>query len=184
MPGTDNGRFRRLIEPHLDALFRAAYRLTRHRADAEDLVQEACIRACQRIDDLDESQPVKAWLLRVLHNIFVDDSRRARSSPIDRFASGRDVAHLSASQDPTPEESLHTAQREALLERAWLKLERGHRALLALRAEGYTLPEISSITGIAMDALTMRLYRARQNLTRCLHEEQAPPIDTRREVVR
>jgi RNA polymerase sigma-70 factor (ECF subfamily) len=183
MPGTENGRFRKLIEPHLDSLFRAAYRLSRHRADAEDLVQETCMRACQRINELDESQSVKSWLLRVLHNVFVDGARRAQSTPIDRFASGTDLAAVAVSSDPTPEESLHAAQREALLEHAWLKLERGQRALLALRAEGYSLSEISTITGIAMDALTMRLYRARRNLTRCLKEEQAPPTEARWEAV-
>jgi DNA-directed RNA polymerase specialized sigma24 family protein len=62
----------------------------------------------------------------------------------------------------------------AQLERAWGLLDRGHRALLALRAEGYSLPEISGITNIAMVALTMRLYRARQSLTRCLNEERRP----------
>jgi DNA-directed RNA polymerase specialized sigma24 family protein len=48
MPDKTNQRFHRLIEPHLDALFRAAYRLTRNRPDAEDLVQEACVRAFER----------------------------------------------------------------------------------------------------------------------------------------
>jgi len=184
MPGPDNARFRRLIEPHLDALFRAAYRLSRQRADAEDLVQETCIRACQRIADLDESQSVKSWLLRVLHNVFVDGARRARRAPMDRLANGTDLASESASPDPTPEQALHNAQNESLLERAWLRLERGQRALLALRAEGYSLSEISTITGIAMDALTMRLYRARRNLTRCLHEEREPQVVTGWEAVK
>jgi RNA polymerase sigma-70 factor (ECF subfamily) len=183
MAGTTNERFRRLVEPNLDALFRAAYRLSRHRADAEDLVQETCIRACQRINELDEELSVKSWLLRVLHNVFIDGARRARSAPIDRFASGTDLAAVTISSEPTPEESLHAAQREALLENAWRKLERGQRALLALRAEGYSLSEISTITGIAMDALTMRLYRARRNLTRCLKEVQAPPTEARWEAV-
>jgi RNA polymerase sigma-70 factor (ECF subfamily) len=184
MPGTDNERFRRLVEPHLDALFRAAYRLARQRADAEDLVQETCIRACQRIDQLDNSQAVKSWLLRVLHNVFIDGARRARSAPIDRFVDGTDLVAASSSPDQTPEDSLNAAQREDQIERAWLKLERGQQALLALRAEGYSLTEISSITGIAMDALTMRLYRARRQLTRCLQEVQTPHTENRQEAVR
>jgi RNA polymerase sigma factor (sigma-70 family) len=173
MAGIDSKRFSTLVEPHLDALFRAAFRLTRNRADAEDLVQETCVRACGRLGELRESGPVKSWLLRVMHNLFVDSARRTKLSPVDRVESSMDLA-ASASTDPTPEESLDSHQRLAQLERAWLRLEHGHRALLALRAEGYTLPEISSITNITMHALTMRLYRARQNLTRCLQQEQAP----------
>lgn len=170
MPGIDHKRFSALIEPHLDALFRAAYRLTRNRADAEDLVQATCVRACERLAELRE--PVKGWLLRVMHNLFVDGTRRARVSPIDAGID-MDMA-ASACAGPTPEESLAVRQRVAQLEQAWLRLEQGQRALLGLRAEGYSLAEISSITGIAMDALTMRLYRARQNLTRCLQQVQVP----------
>jgi RNA polymerase sigma factor (sigma-70 family) len=170
MPGTDHKRFNALIEPHLDALFRAAWRLTRNRADAEDLVQEACVRACERLDRLQDSGSVKAWLLRVMHNLFVDGARRAKSAPIAHLEDGQIEASICP--DPTPEESFEARQRMAQLERAWLSLDPGHRALLALRAEGYTLPEIAKITDIAMDALTMRLYRARQNLTRCLQKER------------
>jgi RNA polymerase sigma factor (sigma-70 family) len=172
MPGTDHKRFSSLIEPHLDALFRAAYRLTRNRADAEDLVQEACVRACEQLGRLRESGPIKSWLLRVMHNLFVDGARRVRASPIDLRGYAA-AADSSICRDPTPEEFLDSQQRMAQLERAWLKLERGQRAVLALRAEGYTLAEIASITNIALDALTMRLYRARQNLTRTLEQEQA-----------
>jgi RNA polymerase sigma-70 factor (ECF subfamily) len=170
MPGTDHKRFSALIEPHLDALFRAAFRLTRNRADAEDLVQETCVRACERLEQLRE--PVKSWLLRVMHNLFVDGARRARISPIEASGNSMDLA-ASACGGPTPEESLATRQRVAQLEQAWRRLEPGQQFLLGLRAEGYTLPEIAGITHIAVDALTMRLYRARQNLTRCL-QQQAP----------
>jgi RNA polymerase sigma factor (sigma-70 family) len=173
MPGSDNKRFSSVVEPHLDALFRAAYRLTRNRADAEDLVQNTCVRAYGRLNELRDAGPVKSWLLRVMHNLFVDDMRRARRSPIDPVGNVMGIATAAACPGPTPEESLDNSQRMAQLERAWQRLDRGHRAVLALRAEGYKLPEIARITNIAMDALTMRLYRARQSLTRRLHEEQA-----------
>jgi RNA polymerase sigma-70 factor (ECF subfamily) len=171
MSNPDARRFESLIEPHLDALYRAAYRLSRKRADAEDLVQETCVRAFLNVAQLQESQPVKAWLLRVLHNVFVDGVRRARLVHVADV--GPDGVESSAvSPDPTPESSAYTAQREEQLQRAWLRLERGHRALLALRAEGYTLAEIAEITGLALDALNARLYRARQNFARHLTEEQ------------
>jgi RNA polymerase sigma factor (sigma-70 family) len=163
-------RFNALVEPHLDALFRAAYRLTRNRADAEDLVQDACVRAFDHIGDLRESEPVKGWLLRVLHNSFVDGARRAKRSPIAARAGGTDVDTF-ASENPSPEDSAYTTQREHLLQRAWLKLDRNHCALLALRAEGYSVAEIARITGLETDALTARLYRARQSLARHLRDE-------------
>ena len=180
----DGRRFTALIEPHLEALFRTAYRLARNRADAEDLVQETCVRAYVRLGEVRAGEPMKAWLLRVLHNLFVDETRRAGRSPIARFEDGDDVALSTASLDPTPEESACAAQREQRLHRAWLALDRGHRALLALRAEGYTLGEIGQITGIAPDALNMRLYRARQSLARHLDEQPAVADPIRMEIAK
>lgn len=171
MATEDAKRFERLIAPHVDALFRAAYRLARNTADAEDLVQETCLRAYQGVAALDESQSVHAWLQTVMYNLFVDGARRARRSPVVA-ASGDEESGARACPDPNPEERASLSQREEQLQRAWSKLDRGHRALLALRAEGYSLPEIAAIAGLPIDALQSRLYRARQSLARYLKEDQ------------
>ena len=184
MSNSVGGRFTDLIEPHLDALFRAAFRLTRNQDDAEDLVQETCARAFQRVVELDESRHVKGWLLRVLHNAFVDNTRRARRSPVTNLEEGADCATSSPCSDPNPEQSTYAGQREEQLERAWSKLERGQRALLALRAEGYRLSEIAEITGLEMTVLNARLYRARQSFARLLRDERAPGPDNRREITK
>lgn len=177
MSGHDAQRFTMLIEPHLEVLFRAAYRLARNRADADDLVQETCIRAFLKIGELHEGQSVKPWLLRVMHNLFVDGVRRARLAPIQHPSDRGSSEESTASAEPSPEASAYTTQREELIHRAWLKLDRGHRALLALKAEGYSLAEIAAITGLASEALTARLYRARQSFARHLEAEQGlPPI--------
>ena len=110
--------FKSLVEPHLDALFRAAFMLVRNQADAQDLVQETCVRAYQRISELDESCHVKGWLLRVLHNVFVDDARRARRSPVMSFGEPAAPVSLSPCSDPNPEEATYGRQREEQLKRA------------------------------------------------------------------
>jgi RNA polymerase sigma-70 factor (ECF subfamily) len=176
VPNPDARRFALLIEPHLDALFRAAYRLARNRADAEDLVQEMCVRAFERIAEPRDPQLVKPWLLRVMHNLFIDGVRRARI--VSLASSGNDEEAASSAVHQSPEESLNAAQGEEQLHRAWLKLDRNHRALLALRAEGYSVQEISEITGVDGEALNARLYRARRSLARQLaaEHETAPRI--------
>jgi len=178
MSNSDALRFRALVEPHLDGLFRAAFRLSRQRADAEDLVQETCVRAYLRIGQLRDEQPARAWLLRIMHNLFVDGVRRARLAPMLATGDGERPEDSSASPDPDPETSLCTSQREAQLQRAWLRLDRGHRALLALRAEGYSLAEICEITGLPAEVLNARLYRARRSFARHLRDEPelAPAI--------
>jgi RNA polymerase sigma-70 factor (ECF subfamily) len=179
MSKRDVRRFTALIEPQLEALFRAAYRLSRNRADADDLVQETCVRAFLRIGDFREGHPVKPWLLRVMHNLFVDGTRRARLGAVERGVGREHPADSTESPEPNPEAVAYTTQREELLQRAWVKLDRGHRALLALKAEGYTLAEIGEITGLATEALTARLYRARQSFARHLAAEQgfAPALE-------
>ena len=177
----DAKQFKRLIEPHLDGLFRGAFRLARNTADAEDLVQDTCLRAFEATVELDESRPVKAWLTTVMHNVFVDGTRRARRSPV---AAGVNDEEFVAREclEPNPEERASMTQREEQLHRAWTRLERGHRALLALRAEGYSLPEIAAIAELPIDALQSRLYRARLNLARYLKEEHVAQIGMPREI--
>ena len=182
MPNPAAKRFKILIEPHLDVLFRAAHRLARNRADAEDLVQETCVRAYEHNALPGDPQLVKPWLLRVMHNLFIDGVRRARivsfASSSDDEGAASSVAHESA------EESLNTAQGEEHLHRAWLKLDRNHRALLALQAEGYSVREISEITGLDTEALNARLYRARRNLARHLAGEHDPAPRIRMEMAK
>ena len=181
MPNPDARRFEILIEPHFDALFRAAYRLARNRADAEDLVQETCVRAYERIAEPRDPQLIKPWLLRVMHNLFIDGVRRAR---LVSLASSGDDDVASSAAHQSPEESLNTAEREEQFHRAWLKLDRDHRALLALRAEGYSVQEISEITGVDGEALHARLYRARRNLARNLAAEHEPAPRIRMEIAK
>jgi RNA polymerase sigma-70 factor (ECF subfamily) len=184
MPDENNQRFRRLIEPHLDAMFRAAYRLTRNRPDAEDLVQEACVRAFERLDNLAQGGPVKSWLLRVMHNLFVDGARRARISPFARHQEDEARNHQPVCLSPTPEESLDQTQRLQQLDEAWQALDPAQRALLALRAEGYSNTEIAAIAAISADAVGMRLQRARRSLTQALRKDRMTIHPIRLEAVK
>ena len=184
MPNKDAKRLSGLIEPHLDALFRAAFRLARNRPDAEDLVQETCVRACQRISTLDESRQIKAWLLRVLYNLFIDGTRRVRRTPVSSQSDETDRVASSAGTDRSPEELTHTSQREDQLQRAWLKLSHPQRALLALRIEGYELSEIAEVTSLTNSAISARLYRARQSFARHLKDEETNEQDSRKEAAK
>jgi RNA polymerase sigma-70 factor (ECF subfamily) len=178
----DGRRFKALIEPHLEAVHRAAYRFVRNRSDADDLVQETCVRAIEGLSELRESENVRSWLLTVMHNVFVDSSRRARRSPV-ADGHGRELAE-SVCPVPNPEERAAMGQREEQLHYAWSQLERGHRILLALRAEGYSISEIAQITGIPMEALYARLYRAKLNLAQHLNNEASSKCKNRKEIAK
>lgn len=160
-----------LIAPLLPDLFRAAYRLARNAADAEDLVQDACARALENTAALMAARHPRHWLLRVLFNRFVDGSRRQKRSPVVAIGDVPVDSLPAASRVPGPEDLAEQSDREQALDRAWLELEEAQRALLSLRAEGYGLAEIQAITGIDRSVLRARLHRARQSLARHLQRQ-------------
>ncbi len=85
-----------------------------------------------------------------------------------------------ASDLPDPEQLLQQFQNEQLLERAFLQLDAIQRTLLALRAEGYELPEIEAITGLDRTVLSARLYRARLRLAQLIAEVNRETAGARR----
>ena len=165
--------FARLIAPHAEALFRAAYRLTGHRADAEDLVQDVCVRAFANLRTLEALERPKAWLLKIQYRVFVDGARRRKRSPLR--ATGDDLDASCASSDPTLEEIAEGSLAERRILDAWSRLDTEQRALLALHVEGYTLAELETITDLSTDVLKARLYRARVRLGKLLADARTTP---------
>lgn len=163
--------FEALVRPHFAALYRAAYRLTRVREDAEDLLQEVCLRAQGRLDELAALEDVLGWLLRVQYRLFVDGLRRRRRSPLRLIADGGESLDDVASEEPGPEQHLAGERMHAQLSYAWHRLTRAQRALLALHAEGYGLGELARITGIKPTTLSVRLHRARSRLAKLLKDQ-------------
>lgn len=170
MSGIRTDRFDALVAPHLATLLRVAYRLVRNRSDAEDLVQETCVAACENQEVLGGVDHPVRWLLRVLHNCFIDRTRRQKRSqlvPLDEV----DAAAPLICSRPGPEEAMLHSDAQRAIERAFLQLEETQRTLLVLRLEGYDLGEIESITGIHRQVLRARLHRARSSLARHLEQQ-------------
>jgi RNA polymerase sigma-70 factor, ECF subfamily len=166
MPQSQTEYFDTLVAPHLETLFRVAYRLVRNTADAEDLVQETCVTACASFAALAAADSSLHWLLRVQQNRFIDSVRRRNRSPV--LAEDSWDAEPVATDYPDPELLLQQVQNEQLLEQAFQQLDELQRTLLSLRAEGYDLPEIESITGVGRKVLSVKLHRARLCLSRKL----------------
>ena len=163
---TAHPEFGDLVAPHLTALFRSAYRLTGNRSDAEDVVQEVCVRAYTHLATLRTLDQPKSWLLKIAYRVFVDGLRRRTRSPVR--ATAEDFDSTRSSDDPTPEERAEAELAERRLLGAFAKLDREQRALLALHVEGYTLAELEAMTDLSADVLKARLYRARVRLGKLL----------------
>jgi len=173
MSHVQHTEFARLVAPHLDALFRAAYRLTGNRADAEDLVQDVCVRAYANLRSADELERPKSWLMKIQYRLFVDGVRRRIRSPLR--AAPDDLDATCASSDPSLEDIVEGSLAERRILDAFARLDKEQRALLALHVEGYTLAELQSITDLSTDVLKARLYRARVRLGKLLSTERRAP---------
>jgi len=166
---SDSG-FDALVRTHYEPLFRVAYRLTHSPQDAEDLVQETLIRAYRNSARVAELDNPRTWLLCVMRNLFIDQTRRSDWQKLDPIDEG---AQIRLSNDgPGPMELAESEQMARRIESSWRKLGREHRMLLALHdVEGYSLAELQEITGLKIGTLKSRLHRARVKLGRMLQSQ-------------
>lgn len=177
-PGSVPEQFAAHVMPHLEVLFRVAYRLLRNTPDAQDLVQDTCTIACARLPEIAATDSPVRWLLSVLHNRFIDGQRRRKRSPIVASEETDEIGQL-PSDDFDPEALAQQFQDERALEQAFLQLNDMQRTLLSLRVEGYDLAEIEAITGLDRKVISRRLNRARDSLALRLNEQKGLAMNSR-----
>lgn len=171
--------FEEFIRPHFDALYRRAYHLTGTVQDAEDLVQELCIRVFPRLDGAQTIENPKAWLMRVLYHLFVVGARRIARAPLQVIGSedDRDSARRGrACARPVADDDADDILTHGPLRRALKLLRPDERALLVFHeVEACSLSELESITDLPASTVKSKLQRARIRLGRFLlaGEEQA-----------
>ena len=168
---SQRSRFAALVQPHFDALYGAARRLALSPSDAEDLVQDVCLKAFESIDELENIEFRRAWLLKVLYHKFVDRRRAQARSPVDQADTGADSLNPEgmAWNELRPEELVDKDARVALIIRAMGILGEEECSLLALRdIEEYSLEELHKLTGLPTGTIKARLHRTRSKLGRLL----------------
>lgn len=153
---------------HAPALYRFALRLTRDANEANDLVQDAYVRAFRAFDSFDGASP-KAWLLRILKNVFINHYRRARRSPfddmedadIDRSANAAWMEQRGAEGNPA--RAAERAEDAATLDAVLREMPEEFRMVLLLTdMEGYAYREVAEILDCPLGTVMSRLYRARK----------------------
>jgi RNA polymerase sigma-70 factor (ECF subfamily) len=166
---TRRKRFEAELLPHLDALHRTALRLTRSPSDADDLVQDAVLKAYRFFDHYEAGTNFRAWLLKVLTNVFFSKYRRATlDSQMRALGEGDPVSDSwmgSATMAPNrePERLAEKALLEGSVLKALQELPEEFRAVLVLAdVEGLTYREIADAVGCPIGTVMSRLHRARR----------------------
>ncbi len=164
--------FEALVKPHLDRLYRLAFRLARQKSEAEDLFQDVLIKVFPRMEELIEVDQPGSWLCRVMYNHFIDNQRRfARQRlvavPEEHLPPGQGLEELPGDLDPVVD--AERADNIMRLDAALSKLSDEHRLVVLLHdTEGYKLHEIQELTGTPIGTLKSRLHRARARLREIL----------------
>lgn len=155
--------FEEIVLPHLDAAFNYARWLTRNDPEAEDVVQDACVRALRFFSSLRGDNP-RAWLLSIVRNTWY--GRFApRSGGVDKMAVFDEVIGERPGIELDPEALVIQQQDVERVRRALEALPADFREVLVLRElEGLSYKEIATVVDIPIGTVMSRLARGRERL--------------------
>ncbi len=171
-------RFERDALPLLPNLYGAALRLTRNPQDAEDLVQEAYLRAYRGFEGFREGTNLRAWMYRILTNTFINSYRKRQREPVTVSVSDEDTPDWylydrigSSVAEPSAESEVLEQIPDEDVQRALEDLPEVFRmAVLLADVEGFSYKEIAEILDVPIGTVMSRLHRGRKALQRALWE--------------
>ena len=170
-------RFESFFVPHLDAAYNFARWLTRDERNAEDVVQEACLRAFKFIDSF-HGDDGRAWLLGIVRNTYYTWLKRNKVAtlavPFDEESFDADEIEASHASEASPvDQLLQEKDAKRLVDAALERLPEEFREAIVLRElEGLSYKEIAAIAGIPLGTVMSRLARARKLLLQYLRQAQ------------
>ena len=176
--GLEQNEFAELALPYLDSMYGAALRLTRSPADADDLVQDAFLKAYRFYDRFEPGTNLRAWLLRILTNTFINKYRRNTrerkvldgddAEPVGDGVMSR--AAMRALTEPEDEATRSLVSQE--IQKALDELSEEHRLMIVLAdIEELSYKEIADIVGCPIGTVMSRLHRARKHMQGRLVEQ-------------
>jgi len=166
LPGEKDQFLGQIVEEASEGLYRYAVVLSRDRVEAQDLVQETCVRAIEAVDSLRPGTNVKSWLFTILRNIWFNQLRRRRAAP---KVVELDVEEAPAQNGVAESENPHSiyvnkVERQHVRE-AIQQLPLEFREVLILREyEDLSYEDIASVVGCPRGTVMSRLGRARSKL--------------------
>ena len=160
-----------LVELFYESLYRYAYRLSGAAADADDLTQEAFLRAFRKFDTFAPGTNCKAWLFTITYSLFVNRYHRGRREPELVALNDPDPLPRRGAADarsvPTPARVVAAADIESAL----AQLSEEYRAaILLVDVEELSYEEAASVVGCPVGTIRSRLFRARKHLAVSLRD--------------
>lgn len=168
-------RYQAIVPPHVDDAYALARWLSGNAADAEDIVQEAALRALNALETASVERP-RAWFLRIVRNAALTWMAKNRSKALAFAGGADDLAAIEpfdpAAEDGSPEALLIAAEDGERVRRAIAALPPPLREALVLReVNGLAYREIAEATETPIGTVMSRLARARATLAKMLEEK-------------
>ncbi|MBM4042300.1 MAG: sigma-70 family RNA polymerase sigma factor [Planctomycetes bacterium] len=167
----DAAAFGRLVERYQDALFNGVHRMVSQREDAEDLAQEAFVKAFRGIGAFEGRSSFYTWLYSIAYNVVVSHRRKVGSArhlnplPLHEGAEGGGRGYEAEDDAERPDATVERAELHERLEVAIAGLEGDYREVVVMRdIEGFDYQAIAEVLGCPEGTVKSRLHRARQAL--------------------
>lgn len=157
-------------------LWAFAYSLTQNSADADDLLQDACVNGHRHYDKFEEGTNFRAWMGRIIFNQFINnDRKRKRRVGTVSMDNKEYLETLAAGSTPTPVDVLSKEDLHPEIVQALNQLPPEYRVMLELLASSmnYSYKEMAKILGIPMGTVMSRLSRAKDRMRALLPDREA-----------
>ena len=179
---TSQREFEELFQRSQRRAYNLAYRLTGNATDAEDVTQDAYVRAWNNFANYDSTRSFEGWLFRIITNRVIDMRRRQKrvpmyslDTPIQGDDDGQMLAHEFAAPDSNPEQIVVSPVMEERLQQALAALPADYRdAILLCDVEQRSYQEIADVMHCAIGTVRSRIHRARVMLRKYLESGTAP----------
>lgn len=161
----DAHAFDALITPLLPRAMLMARRLLEHDQDAEDLVQDACLRALDRLDQHDRQRPFAPWFMRMLVNLGLN---KQKTRQVRRY---EPLTELEPTNTALPDEAMERTEIQERFTRAIAGLsERQRQVVLMHEVDGWSTSDIATALELSPQTVRWHLHDARHTLRLALHE--------------
>jgi RNA polymerase sigma-70 factor (ECF subfamily) len=170
--GGETALYELLMRRHNQRLYRVARAILRDDAEAEDVMQDAYVRAYQNLASFEGRAKFSTWLTRIaVHEALARARRRSRFQSLDASdTSNGDLMNFVTSSDPSPEQESYTRELSGVMERAILSLPDEYRLVFMLRdVEGMSTEETAQALSLTPQNVKVRLHRAHAKLRKQLY---------------
>ncbi|WP_273853857.1 RNA polymerase sigma factor SigW [Guptibacillus spartinae] len=172
----DHNAFGELVELYKDRVFALTYRMLGNRQEAEDVAQEAFIRAYTNIDRYQIDRKFSTWLYRIATNLSIDRMRKKKPDYyLDAEVAGTEGLTMYSqvsTEEPLPEEEVVSLEAQEGIHQAILSLPAKYRSAITLKyIQELSLKEISEILDLPVGTVKTRIHRGREALRKQLREQ-------------